>query len=407
VSDAALPTWDQIVYRVSIQSNYLMLLDSAQRWREALKEMETVRDKLLELAGKTSDRWEGEGSAAVRQHLADLARAMETTRVRHQAVAGVLEQLSDYVRRTVYAIPIPSWRYDEVQQKQALFARTGVPPHLEPATLYQWQHWIAPSTDGLIEGRFHIWYSQAESAYMGLESWYHKEAAALPPATPVTPPGVGQPGAGRNGAVSGGRGAKTAGADALNGGLGAGLSPGGLQAPASTAGLNSPSVPTASLPDTQPPDLPTTPPPDPSGITDLPGASGLPNAGGLPAIADPAKSGLAGLGKLGGGGGGGLPGLGPSAELPSAVTAGFGSPGSSGPGGLGAAGGAGSGLKAGTSPMGMYPPMSPMGGAGQQGPGNNADSSLHEDEVKVMFGFEPGHSGEQQPEIPGGGVLEA
>gem|GEM_PF-5868201 len=55
----------------------------------------------------------------------------------------------------------------------------------------------------------------------------------------------------------------------------------------------------------------------------------------------------------------------------------------------------------------MYPPMMPPGGqGGQGGPGGTADSMLHEDEIKVMFGFEADRS-EPEPDIPRGGVLEA
>jgi len=402
VPDAASPTWDQIVDRVSVQSNYLMLVDSARRWSAAFQEMETVRRKLLSLAVESADQWRGDGGAAFQEHVRALAETMKTIHGQHKAIAAGLGRVAEHLRQAVMSIPIPSWRYAEVQNKQAAFARYGVPPHLEPSLLYQAQHWAAPSTDGLIEGRFNLWWDEAQAAYRRLESAYQQELDTLPKGTSVTPPGVRTPGPGQPGpgqASRPGGAAKTSGLNPLN--SGAGLPSSGLQTPMSTAGL-----PTSAMPNTHLPNLSTATPPDLSGLGQTPPLNPLT---GLP---DPAKSGLAGIGKLGGigagGGIGGLPGLGPAADLPGSVTAGFSSPGALGTPRLNAAGVAGAGgLAGGVGGGGMYPPMMPMGGqGGQGGPGGTADSMLHEDEIKAMFGFEADRS-EPEPDIPRSGVLEA
>jgi uncharacterized protein YukE len=416
VPDAASPSWNQIIDRVSILSNYLMLKESAQRWDAAVEEMEKVRTRLLGLAVQSADKWRGEGGAAFQEHVRGLAGAMDKIKSQHQGIAAGLRQVAEHLRKAVMTIPIPSWRYAEVEAKQAAYARYGVPPFLEPAALYRFGNWIAPETNRQVEEWFNSWWNVALAAYRQLESAYRQDALALPQGTQVPVPGVRDPGRGPG--TAGPRTGTTK-PNALNSGPGAGLPPGGLQTPTSPAGLTQPSLASSQLPGVS-----TTTPPDLSGITNPSGVGNLPGVDTLPGIPDPAKAGLAGIGTLGGGGGigggglggglgggglgggglGGLPGLGPAAELPASVAAGFAAPGSLGARGLDAAGGGRPG-GAGTGGAGMYPPMAQTGGQGNQA--GSTDTMLHEDEVKAMFGFETDRSAEPEPDIPKGGVLEA
>jgi uncharacterized protein YukE len=391
--------WDKVVYMVSVLSRYDRLAKSAQDYATVFNQIERIEQGLEKLAVASNKQWNGKGGVAFQEYTRALLAKMRLIRTEHEGIKDALATVSKSLHQAVTNIPIPQWRYNEVQAHQPAFLDgsasyfgSGIPWNLNPPRLVR----LPPNSPGGQDALYQQYRERAEAALRKLEADYRLHVGKFPVGTPVDPPRVG-PADGASGGKAG-RGAGGAGANGLNSGLGSGLGPGGLQTPSGAGLTNS----NAQLPNTPAPDLSGLTPPDtgPTDLSDIPGTD---------------TSGLAGFDGSGGGGGG-VPGGGTAPA--GTVTSGFGNPGNT-PRGLTLAGGAtgvsGSG--------GMYPPMyPPMGGGhggqgggkggqggGKGGQGGNSDHLCLEDEIKTMFGFEtcrPTNDAEPD-EIPRSGVLEA
>jgi uncharacterized protein YukE len=400
----AAPSWDQIVDRVCVASNYLCLERAARHWQNVFGlpqadgepeqpagQLGQLRRALQKLLIQSGTNWHGAGAGAFQQHVKGLIGAVEGIQREYQGLQKAAADSATHLKTAVENIHVPLNRYEEVVGAQEAF-QAGVPWYIRPFKLDLALYQAYPETYNAFQRFLSGGEYNAQLVYNQLVSNYSTDRKSIPAGVDVPVPGVGSiagadgsngpggtagPGAGR-------------GLDAKSGldGLGSGLSPGGLQTPASTAGLTAPTAPSS----TPLPDLSTTEPPA------LPGTADPVGVGDLPGIGDPDTSGLAGVGGLGGGvgGGGGVPGLG---AVPGSAS-GFGAPGPAARG-LGVAGVGGVGGTAGVGGTGMYPPMMPMGGGhgGTGSQGSNTDNFLREDEVKAMFGFDN--------DVPGGGVLDA
>jgi len=370
VSTEAAPTWEQIVEWVTCSSNHLAVRFAASQWEEALRQSTETVQWVQELSRRNAQSWKGPGAEAFRAHLKDLIAAIDADADQQRKTITGLKRCAEALATAVRSIPVPSWQYDEVRQRQLDFVVNGVPANIQPHVFWQTligpnpQGWTAPAlqmAEEFVRGAE----AQAQQAYLRLCREYREAAQHMPDGTRVPVPGV----------------TKKA------GGGGAGTGNAGKPATA-------PTTPTPTLPTTQTPTPslatpPTTelPPIDPPSITtpDLPGLE-PPKPGKFDPIGGLDKdfgTGLAGAGGGGLGGGGigtgglgaglgnvaalGSPGMGPAATPPAGVLAARATAATGGTGGFGvpyapAAGGAGG-----------------MGDGKGQGATRNVD--IHEDEA--------------------------
>ncbi len=376
-------SWEEIVNRVTISSNYFMVDISADRWVVAFQRIEKLADAVRELAKKSQASWKGAGANAFYDHLEKIAKALDETTRQHRSVVPRMRLCAEHLRNAVTSIPIPNWMIDEVKSKQTGYCQSGIVDVVQQNKFRRFEYegyrynWTEAELDK-------YWYEphhkQALQAYNTLCKNYQEDAAAIPPGTKVSVPGV----------ASGSRNSTSA---------GPGKTPSGLKntsastLPGSTAGLGMPST---SMPSTGIPAAGLTTPT--LATPDMP-VSGMPT---MPELSDPTSGGLAGVGALdklakglggGGGGGVGVPDLGPTASLPAGAMTGVGA----GPDAIGMRGRAavsgvgGVNPQAAGSTMGMAPGS---GGAGAPVEGAATGTELTEQD-KQMFG-------RQDQDLPGG-----
>jgi hypothetical protein len=365
-------TWEEIVNRVTIAGDYGKVRESAGAWQHALAQITQLRDAVGEVS-RRSQSWQGSGGNAFRDHVGELAGALEQTVQSHQQVVTGLTACAGHLETAVRKIPIPSWMYDDVVRMRAGYG-AGALDEVRPGQfwggLVKFIRDQVPDDSQLEtalragEEHMRLWLSDARAAYQELCQAYARELAGMPKGTLTPVPGVTLAGGGHT--------------------------------PAGTSGRET-GTPTAPRPGTQPGNPQTFPggslqPPQP-GLGQPPGAGTLPRDAGTdpgagwnpgPGLPEPSlpqpwlpeprlpSSGLESPGGLGGagigsgglgsggiGGGAGLSSIGPAVSLPSsammmgAVGTGAGVP----PGrqGVAATGAGGRGSGPGASGMGMMP----------------------------------------------------
>jgi hypothetical protein len=296
----------------------------------------------------------------------------------------------------VLKIPIPSWMYGDVQEKQAAYQQgreiIGLPPGSFASQYLETVGGIAASVplSGSLFKKFEAWLSDGEDKareqYRNLQSGYGGEIQHVPEGTPAQPGAAGMtdfdPGAGPGGAAGGGP-----------GGLGAGGASGFDPGKVPGAGGFDPKAGGALGPSSGGFD-PDASGFDPSGSDKF--GSGLAGAGGggLGGLG----SGPGGLGPLGGSGGGlggpgsglgplgagagglggrGMPPIGPAVSPGAGMMGGAGGAGAGRGGGRGAGGRGAAGRGAGGRGAGM---MGAGGGHGGPGEGDDRSTWLQEDE---------------------------
>jgi hypothetical protein len=354
------PSWEEIVNRVTISSNYLMLQSSAELWEISLRRMEAVADRIRELARRTRESWTGPGAEAFYAHLERLASALDQVKMHHQAVVPGLRAAAGHLETAVRTIPIPDQMVPQVRDRQAMYSRAGVIDGVEPGLFRRFYISIG------YEDFFGYYSSSARAAYRTLCSEYERDVHSLPAGTPVDVPGVNRDGA---------HGPTTA--TRRPGPLNQTLPPGMMNQP--FTGVPGTGMPATGLPE-----------------TGMPPPTGLPPTSELPELPDDDLSEfptggtrLAGAGKLGGGVGGiggpdgiPIPDIGPAVS-PGAMAGGqtaF----SSAAGRTATAGGLTAGHAA--TAMGMAPMVPPVGGPAN--PTGETGSQLIEDDKQI---FGPGN----------------
>ncbi len=313
-------TWEEIVNRVTIASDYGKVSESARLWQAALRQVTEQRDVLRELS-RQSESWRGGGGNAFRDHVAKLITALDQTVQSHERVVNGLAACAGHLERAVKSIPIPSWMYDDVVSRRAAYgngALEGVRPGEFWGGLVKWIRDQVPDDSQaesvLRSGEEHmrLWLMDARAAYDRLCRDYAAELAGMPRGTPENVPGVNSSVAGvgsssthQNGQTS----------QQQRAGQQPGTQPGSTTAPGQQPG----SLPGTNPGLTQNPGLP--------GTTTLPG-TGTPTFPGVGSFDPGPSSGLDGVSSLTGAGfggvGGGAGGLGPAVSLPPSAMSGGG-----------------------------------------------------------------------------------
>jgi hypothetical protein len=339
------PSWEEVVRRVVVATNYNAVAQSASRWQ-------IVINRIYELAGdvdklhEESKAWKGGAADAFRGQLKSYSDTLNKLADEHRNISPALLACAGHLNEAVNNIHVPSWMLSTVESQQQAYHMGQDVPGL-PAGSFGDEYlkmfggaasWIPGFKD--FEGWLNDEESKAQAAYDKLVGNYQSEShnvpagAARPGGTvadmpDVKPAGVGAPGGAGKVPAFGAGGAPGMPHGPNPSATGVGAPPGfGTGGGAGDFPDPSASVPGSGLAGSTP-----------GGLTGLDGPGGLGGPGG-------------GLGRLGPGGGpGGLNSLG----VPGA---------GGGPGGL-----AGRGLPpiAGVSPPGGM--MGAGAGAGARGAG--------------------------------------
>jgi hypothetical protein len=364
-------TWEEIVNRVTIASNYSKVRESARLWHTTLTQTAELRDSLHEMS-RRSESWRGGGGNAFRDHVAKLTDALDRTVQSHQRVVAGLNACAGHLETAVKKIPIPSWMYADVVRMRADYS-SGALDSVKPGQfwgglvkLIRDQVPDSSSVEAALrsgEEHMRLWLSDARAAYDELCREYAKELAGMPKGTAATVPGINSSTSGRGLPGTQQNGQKAPAAQKPPAGLGQNATPGQNvgQSMGQPGGQNVGLPPSLSQP--QIPGYTATPLPgydvDPRPSTGLESGASL---GGM---------GLGGAGIGGGvgigGGGGGLPAIGPAVSLPqSAMMAGTIGGGAAVAGGARVPGTGGRGTAAGPGGGASVMPM----GAGHGGAGS-------------------------------------
>jgi hypothetical protein len=328
-------SWEEIVDRVSVKSNYFNVQDAANGWREIFQYLGELEGNLRKLK-KNSESWTGGAADGFRARLDDYIKDIDTLQQSHERIVTGLEACAGHLKDAVDVIPIPSWMMTKLEDAQASYQMGDEVPGYAPGSFghFYLKHVMGDAYSkiplvGSAWKKLESWLIDnekiAKQAYADLQSDYGGETSSIPTGQPISPQlstdspefdptdfnagGLGGPGSGGMPSVD------------------PSLDPGGLNAggPGLDPGTVSMSDPAG----------------DPLAF-DPPGGTGLAGAGG----------GLAAPGGVGGLGAGGL-------SSPGGLGGGLSGPGGLGAGsGLGAAGPRGGGL--GGMPLGAMP----LGGAG-------------------------------------------
>jgi hypothetical protein len=314
-------SWEEIVDRVSVKSNYFNVQDAANGWREIFQYLGELEGNLRKLK-KNSESWTGGAADGFRARLDDYIKDIDTLQQSHERIVTGLEACAGHLKDAVDVIPIPSWMMTKLEDAQASYQMGDEVPGYAPGSFghFYLKHVMGDAYSkiplvGSAWKKLESWLIDnekiAKQAYADLQSDYGGETSSIPTGQPISPQlstdspefdptdfnagGLGGPGSGGMPSVD------------------PSLDPGGLNAggPGLDPGTVSMSDPAG----------------DPLAF-DPPGGTGLAGAGG----------GLAAPGGVGGLGAGGL-------SSPGGLGGGLSGPGGLGAGsGLGAAGPRGGGL---------------------------------------------------------------
>ncbi|GAA4154782.1 hypothetical protein GCM10022251_25450 [Phytohabitans flavus] len=197
-------SWEEIVNRVTIAANYREVTRSAGAWGMAFRRSIALHSSLERLKNKSTS-WKGGAADAFRAHVGKLADAAEQNVLAHERVAVHIDACASHLERAIRAIPIPSWKFAEVRQKQVAFAQNGVLQEMGAGEFWNGLlDWMHRQTAGAplgaaalqeAEDFFRMGEQRARAAYQKLCADYALEMAGMPRGTPVAVPGV-KPGEG-------------------------------------------------------------------------------------------------------------------------------------------------------------------------------------------------------------------
>lgn len=341
-------SWEDIVLRVSIASNYYNVEDAANGWEGVFASISDLEENLRTLK-KNSESWKGGAADSFREQLDAYVKDAENLNKDHVKIVQGLRACKTHLKNAVDVIPIPSWMMSELENKQSDYQMGAEVPGYSPGSFghFYLKHVMGDAYSniplvGSAWKKLESWLIDneeiAKKAYSKLQDDYGGETGSIPTGTQVTPV-LSDPSQEFDPSGFGG------------GGGGGGAMPKLDPSSLGPSSMDPPGGPTSSF---NPDDMTTTDPQYPEGFDpdDLPPGTELAGGGGG-LVSGPGGFGGGGLGGggLGGGlGGGGLGG------------------GGLGGGGLGAGGlGAGAARGLGGMPLGGVGAGMGGGGAGRGG----------------------------------------
>src|SRR5262245_35622667 len=119
-----MPSWEDIVNRVVIASNHYNVAGAGQDYQNVFNQLNQLRDSLNDLNSK-SESWTGAAADAFREQVNTLSSSVDGLVTDHSRIPAGLQACSEHIEKAVSQIEIPSWMYDDVQEKQRVYAETG------------------------------------------------------------------------------------------------------------------------------------------------------------------------------------------------------------------------------------------------------------------------------------------
>src|SRR5690242_10670912 len=98
-------SWEEIVDRVSVKSNYYNVSDAALEWREIFRYLAELQDCLKSLKAH-SDSWTGGAADGFRDHLDSFVKNLDDLQRNHERIVPGLEALASHLQTAVNTIPI-------------------------------------------------------------------------------------------------------------------------------------------------------------------------------------------------------------------------------------------------------------------------------------------------------------
>jgi hypothetical protein len=215
-----MPSWEEIVDRVTVKGNYFNVQEAARGWERVFQRLDELRGDLEDLS-KKSESWTGGAADAFRGHLKNHIDLLGRLADDHRRIVHGLDACHDHLKQAVNSIEIPTWMYSEVESKQLAYHQGGEIPGYSPGSFghgylkYVMGDGISSvplvgdawkALDGWIRDRE----ASAQTAYANLVRGYGGEYQNIPEGNqqgsstvagvtdvnPTGPSGVGSPGLG-------------------------------------------------------------------------------------------------------------------------------------------------------------------------------------------------------------------
>jgi len=195
-----VPSWEEIVQRVSIKSNYFNLEASSSQWA-VVRQIDELR-AAVDTLSTNSESWRGSAAEAFRDHLKEHSNLLERLAEDHRKIVQGLTACRDDLKTAVNSIEIPTWMYSEVESQQSAYQQGAEIPGYEPGSFahgylkYVMGDGISniplvgdawKALDGWIRDRE----GEAIKAYNKLLGDYGSEVPNIPEGTARTPATVG------------------------------------------------------------------------------------------------------------------------------------------------------------------------------------------------------------------------
>jgi hypothetical protein len=128
-----MPSWEEIVDRVTVKSNYFNVHEAARGWERVFRRLDELRGD-LETLSKNSESWTGQAAEAFRGHLKGHIENLSKLADDHRRIVHGLDACHDHLQQAVNSIEIPTWMYSEVESKQQAYHQGGEIPGYEPGS---------------------------------------------------------------------------------------------------------------------------------------------------------------------------------------------------------------------------------------------------------------------------------
>jgi len=190
-------SWEEIVKRVTIQSNYNAVNAASDGWRKVLQRLYELAQDVQKLSDESAS-WKGGAADAFRDNLKKNVTDLNKLVDDHQSIPYGLAGCAQHLQEAVNTIQIPTWLISDVErQQQAYHMGTDVPGYSQGSFADEYLKHIGGGFYSNIPGwkDFEGWLNNqaadAQKAYDKLCAGYSTEVYNVPAGTRQDPPGVG------------------------------------------------------------------------------------------------------------------------------------------------------------------------------------------------------------------------
>src|SRR3954471_12087293 len=119
-----VPSWEEIINRVTIASNYYNVDAASRQYQTAFTGMDQLHQSLTRLVDET-ESWKGAAADSFRDHVTKIAEGLNELANYHRRIKDGLAGCAQYLQTAVDTIPVPGWMYDDIAEKQRAYHETG------------------------------------------------------------------------------------------------------------------------------------------------------------------------------------------------------------------------------------------------------------------------------------------